>query len=74
MLLNNESRYYTIFTYRSKHDYHKMADKIISIAKELGDIKSIERNGKATEFWIMDEGECKLFMLFDYSQGVITIE
>lgn len=74
MLLNNESRYYTLFTYKNKiHDYHTMASEILSIVKGIGTVKGIERNGPVIEFWIMHEEQCKIFMLFDYERGVVRV-
>ena len=73
MLLNNESHYYTIFMYKSRHDYLKMVNEIFSLVLELGDLKGIERNGSYVEFWITKDSECKMYMLFDYERGVIRV-
>jgi hypothetical protein len=76
MMLNHEERYFTIYTF--KEEYHRfriMAKEIIDIVKDLGPIKSIEYNedNQILEFWIMRNGECKMFALFDYSRGVVEI-
>lgn len=73
MLLNNESHYYTVFMYNSDHNYIRMAYEILDIAKEIGNIKAIERNGSVVEFWIMYEGECRMFAFFDYDRGVVRV-
>lgn len=74
MLLNNELHYYTIFTWESKvHDCFTLADEIISIAKALGKVKAIERNGETVEFWIETDGECNMYVLFDYERGVVAV-
>lgn len=74
MLLNNESHYYTIFMYEDySYPYSKMADWILDIVKDLGDVKAIERNGTVMEFWVMYDGECRMFVLFDYEKGVVRV-
>ena len=75
MLLNNESRYYTVFTFEKEYKFKEMAEEIISIIIPLGVIKSIEvaEGGQAIEFWIMYDGECRVFYLFDYERGVVAI-
>lgn len=75
MLLNNESHYYTLFTFTDNFKFKELAQEIISIVLPLGEIKSIEisENGQAMEFWIMYDGECRVFYLFDYARGVIEI-
>ena len=76
MLVNNESHYYTLFTYGGLSNIETLADEILSIVKELGEIKSIERNKRMMEFWIVDkvDKECRLYPFFDYSRGVIEVE
>lgn len=76
LMLNNEARYYTIYTFRPNYaNFSEMAQTIIEIAAGLGEIKSIEltNDESAVEFWIVYEGECKVFYLFDYSKGVVEI-
>ena len=80
MLVNNEKHYYTLFTYEHsvvKHkSYYNMAKEVISIAKKLGDIKSIERNGQMVEFWIKDKNDKNIYMypFFIYDKGVIKVD
>lgn len=77
MLLNHDNRYFTLFTYKdfNNHDYYKMAQEIMDIAKGLGSIKSIERNGGLIEFWIMGalDEDCKMYAFFDYAIGVVDV-
>lgn len=73
MLLNNESRYYTVFTYQSEQNQSKMISEIISIAKELGEIKAIEVNEDHLEFWIMSDKICRMYVLLDYQKGVVEV-
>lgn len=75
MLLNNEEHYYTLFTYKDKHDYYQMAREIISAAECLGSFKAIERNSDIVEFWIKDPDldETKMYVLFNYEMGVIKV-
>lgn len=76
MFLNNESRYYTVFTFTNTYLFNTMSKEIMDIAKELGPIKSIEvaEDGQALEFWINYNNEgIKVFYLFDYAKGVIEV-
>ena len=75
MLLNNESKYYTVFAFTDESRFKDMAQEIISIVLPLGQIKSIElsNDGMAVEFWIMYDGECRVFYLFNYDRGVIEV-
>lgn len=75
LMLCNEIRYYTVYTYTNVHNVEKLVDEIIEITSDLGEIKSIETDGsgQALEFWIMYEGECHMFLLFNYDRGVVEI-
>ena len=73
MLLNNENRYYTLFTYNKNHKYFSMTQEILSIASELGELKAVERNGNVVEFWISDNDNCHMYVLLSYDQGVIKV-
>lgn len=72
MMLNHDTRYFTLFTYKTK-SYSNMAKEMISIAKSLGQLKSIEINGDIIEFWIQYEGKCNMYAVFDYQRGVIQV-
>lgn len=74
MLLNNDKHYYTVFV--NKTNWTKgLANEVISIARELGNVKSIEKSNDnaAYELWISDDETCHCYFLFDYTQGVIEI-
>lgn len=74
MMLDPEGKYYTIYTYKSDSRlYYRMAQEIIDVTKTLGDIKSIEVDDDKVEFWVVYKDECKMFALFDYQNGVITV-
>lgn len=73
VLLSNEKRYYTLFTYAWRRNYFDMANEILSIASELGEIKAIERDGDMMEFWISSDGNCNMYALLNYDQGVIKV-
>lgn len=75
LMLSNEAHYYTIYTFKEDYKFKQMSEEIMNIVKDLGDIKSIEipEDNSAIEFWIMYNGECHLFYLFDYTQGVVEI-
>lgn len=76
LLLNNENKYYTIF-HRNSSDFsfNDLTSEIMDITQDLGGIKNIELDdsGSALEFWINYNGECCLFLLFDYTRGVIEV-
>ena len=73
LFLNNESRYYTVFTYKENLAIKQMATTIMDIAINLGPIKSIEFHEDKVEFWIVNENECKVYYLFDYAEGVVQV-
>ena len=76
LMLEKEQRYYTFFTFpRGNYNPGKLAREIISLAQELGDIKSIEVDelGTMLEIWIVNHGECTMYGLFDYAGGVIEV-
>lgn len=76
MLLNNESKYYTIFNKKTKiSTTRKLALELIDVVSNLGKVKSIEitPDWTAIEIWIMYNGNCKAFYFFNYTQGVIEL-
>lgn len=75
MFLNNTEHYYTLFTFKDNFKFKEMSDEIIDIIKELGEVKSIElsEDGNAIEAWIMYNGQCQVFYLFNYERGVIEV-
>lgn len=78
MLLNNESHYYTIFNWSCAgiSTSSQVADEILSIAKDLGTLKSIEKtnNDQAFEFWITgQDAVTRMYALFNYTEGVIEL-
>lgn len=75
MMVEPEGRYYTLYTYIKNKVEFKLAQEIIDVAKTLGDIKDIEILQDRVEFWIKPSHEeiCKVFLLFDYTKGVIQV-
>lgn len=74
LMLSNEKRYYTLYTFKEGYKFNDMADNILEIAKDLGEIKDITVNsGDALEFWIVYDGEPTMFLLFNYTDGVVEI-
>ena len=76
LLLNHDSNYYTLFTFPNDNYYPVgLARELIGIIKDLGPVKSIEKsnNGSALEIWIGDGDDCHVYMLFNYTQGVVEI-
>lgn len=76
LLLSNENKYYTIFHRNSQNfSFNNLTSEVMDIVSSLGGIKNIEKDssGNALEFWIDCNGECCLFLLFDYTRGVIEV-
>lgn len=80
MLLNNDSHYhyYTVFNWRCAgiSTSSQVADEILSIAKDLGTLKSIEKtdDDQAFEFWITGrDAVTRMYALFNYTEGVIEL-
>lgn len=77
MLLNNDTHYYTMFVLKDDVNRKKMLQEVIDISRSLGNIKDIvmpEKIGQGLEIWIDIEGfGALMFLLFNYSQGVIEI-
>lgn len=78
MLLNNDNKYYTLYTFvQEPYNIKQMVNEIIEvIAQDLGKIKMINtsQDGNAIEIWtIFANDECEVFYLFDYQRGVIEI-
>jgi hypothetical protein len=77
MMLCNEERYYTLYTFTGYYKFAEMAEEIIDIASHIGAIKdvSISDEHDAMLFWIVPDGDDlpHLYALFDYTQGVVEI-
>ena len=75
ILLNNEAKYYTIFSQKTiAATNKKLVLELLDIVQNLGAVKNIEVNENgAIEFWIVYNGECRVFFFFNYTQGVIEI-
>ena len=75
LVLNNDVRYYTFYTWKNEFKFNEMAHEILDIMLELGEIKSIEKSevASAIEFWVMYRGECHMFLLFNYENGVVEV-
>lgn len=75
MILNNEIRYYTVYTYAN--NYYKpdeMAEEMMSVMEELGSLKSVEVTDNMVEFWITGkDGVCRMYACFPYDRGVIEV-
>lgn len=74
MLLNNDLHYYTVFVWNESSP-DALADEILSVVKNLGTLKSIERSDdNAWEFWVTQANtSTDAYYLFDYTQGVIEV-
>ena len=80
MLLNNDLRYYTIFTKRRANeigdDYGNIAEAVVDCLFAVGDkIKAIDVIDDHIEIWVQHEDrEPNCFVFFDYTDGVVTYE
>ncbi len=75
LMLNHDIHYYTVFFNPSLEQY-LVAVNVYDIIKELGDIVDIEYNkdNKMLETWIRDEeGNVRMYGLFDYQKGVVVV-
>lgn len=76
LLLSNENRYYTIFhKNEDSFSFDNLTAEVLSIVSELGGVKNISRDTTDTAlgFWVEYNGTCSLFLLFDYTMGVIEV-
>lgn len=73
MMLNHDNNYYTLFTYKNDRNVNALTEEVISIAKSLGELKSIEVNGDMLEIWILYNNKCDMYALFNYEKGVIQV-
>lgn len=76
MLLNHETSYFTLFHQESPQFRHLTADNVLAILRELGEVKSIEytNDQMAIECWVSylgDPEDTHMYLLFDYSRGVV---
>lgn len=72
MLLNNDLRYYTVFS-KKDGNYSYAASEIIGCLQDNGKIISIDLTEDYNwECWVRDEeNKCHLFYLFPYNSGTI---
>lgn len=74
LMLSNEKRYYTLYTFKGEYKFGDMASEILDISKDLGEFKDVMVNDNgALEFWIVYDGEPTMFVLFDYARGVVEV-
>ena len=72
-LINNEEHYFTIFAVKPQYEaYKRLIDELIEALKNLGTIKTIDRDDDKFECWVTNsDGISHVYYLFDYSKGVI---
>lgn len=74
LMLSNEKRYYTLYKFKDSLKFNEMASEILDITKDLGEFKDVMVNDNgALEFWIVYDGEPTMFVLFDYTRGVVEV-
>jgi hypothetical protein len=75
MLLCNELKYYTIFSFisKGKEQYETAAQDVFECLENWKDVLSVERTEDKTsyEIWVRDNNEVYAFYLFPYDAGVI---
>lgn len=75
MLLNNDLRYYTVFSARSKKnmEFHSLGEAVLVVMRELGAIRSVDltSDSNAIEIWTDYEDTPQCFMLFPYDKGIV---
>ena len=73
MLLCNELKYYTVFSFASNGGTAVFSDEVIGCIKDFSDeVKSIELNElDAIEIWFVKDEETYVMYFFPYTQGVI---
>lgn len=73
LILNPDCRYFTVYTFKDNKDYETMVDDMFDLVKKLGPLKGVEITDNMVEFWVMYEGVCTMFGMFQYDKGVIEI-
>jgi hypothetical protein len=76
MLLNNETRSYTVFIIDHPENTRKITDEVSITLHNRGEILSIEEQEDGNfEIWVRDFNTREVFAyyLFDYKFGIITI-
>jgi hypothetical protein len=75
MMLCNDRRYYTLYTFVQDFQFKQMSKEIIDITKNLGVVKEIKvsDDDDCIMFWIMHNDEAYLYLLFNYEAGVVEI-
>ena len=72
MLLCREINYFTLF-HRSSSEADDLGKEALLCAKDIGTIKAIDENDcGAIEFWVADEENTYVMLLFPYDSGVIV--
>lgn len=74
LLLNNELKYYTIFQVGQEVN-QALQNEVYDLLLEFDNVKAIELNDEGlVEIWATYQGTLGLFMLFEYSGGVIKCQ
>jgi hypothetical protein len=75
MILNHDIHYYTLYHWEDNYRApDEVARDMAELMGSLGAIKAIEVEEDRIEFWITNiTGECQLYALFAYDNGVITV-
>lgn len=74
MMLNNDVRYFTIFTHSNKEEELKnLGEAAIVCAQDLGTVQSLDVNENSVEIWVKTntEYETICLYLFPYDAGVV---
>lgn len=69
MLLSNEKRDYTVFTFKDKTEPVKFANEVLDVLGNRGTIKEFDITEGGIEIWVNDT----FYALFNYDLGVIEV-
>lgn len=80
MLLSNERKDYTIFTFGTRDQYESKCKKLVSVLVDeclinRGEIRGIDitKDKGAIEIWMSIEGESYVYYFFPYDTAIIDI-
>lgn len=76
MMLNNETRYYTVFVVGRPNGVAFIEEEVVACAEALGQIKLIDltEDAAAIEIWITNKEDTYVYYFFPYDLGVIECQ
>lgn len=73
MMVNHDTRYFTLFVWEHDPTAKYFAAEIFKTAQSIGEVKAVESNENMLEIWIQQDKECNMYGFFKYDRGVITV-